>query len=498
MPENKPNIIFILADDMGYGDLGSNNPNSKIPTPNLDRLADQGMRFTDAHAASAICTPSRYNVLTGCYGWRSRLKRGIVWEWDSPLIEPDRLTVAGLLRQAGYATHCLGKWHLGWDWVTLDGNLAGPQLPFGELNQEIMQQRLEMGNRIDYSQRIGGGPVDRGFDTYFGVDVPNFPPYTWFENDHLTAPPTVEKPASMYGNPGLMRPGWSFEAMIPEFTRRAVSLIKSAADPFFMYFPLTSPHAPVVPNAAFRGLSRAGKYGDFVCEVDWLVGEIMQALDRAGKADNTLLIFTSDNGPESGRADYEGAYELARTSGHYSMGSWRGVKRDIWEGGHREPYIARWPGVTPAGTLCNQLVGLGDLMATCAEITGSVLPSNAGEDSISLLPLLLGQTDRPTRNQLVHHSANGNFAVRSQDWILIDAPSGGDVTEPEWFRRERGYVPHDFPGELFDLSTDGAERENLYGHHPEVIKELSALLADAKRLGQAGSRASIDSVFETE
>jgi arylsulfatase A len=490
MIQEKPNIIFIFADDMGYGDMACNNPDSKIPTPNLDRLSEEGMRFTDAHAASAICTPSRYNVLTGRYAWRSRLKRGIVWEWDSPLIEPDRLTVAGLLKQAGYATHCIGKWHLGWNWKTIDGDLAGPQLPFGMLDEEIQKQRKDMGYRIDYSQRIGGGPVDCGFDTYFGVDVPNFPPYTWFENDRLGDLPTIEKPDSMYGNPGLMKPGWSLEKMIPEFTRRAVSLIESAEEPFFLYFPLTSPHAPIVPNEAFRGRSWAGKYGDFVCEVDWLVGEVMQALDRAGKSGNTLLIFTSDNGPEAAPADFEGAYELARVTGHYSMGQWRGTKRDIWEGGHREPFLARWTGVTPAGTVCNQLVCLGDLMATCAEIIGTKLPSNAGEDSISMLPLLHGQTDLPTRSYMVHHSANGNFAVRSKDWILIDAPSGGDVPEPEWFRRERGYTSHNFPGELFDLNKDVPEKNNQYGENPEVIRALSELLENAKRAGQAGNPAS--------
>ena len=478
--KSAPNIIYILADDMGYGDMACNNPESRIPTPNLDHLAAQGMRFTDAHAASSLCTPSRYSVLTGRYSWRSRLKQGIVWEWDSPLIEPHRLTVAGLLRQRGYSTHCIGKWHLGWDWTTLDGDLAGPQLPFGECAYE---QRLDMGSRIDYNHRVGGGPVDRGFDTYFGVDVPNFQPYTWFEDDRLTEPPTVEKPDSMYGNRGLMKPVWSLEAVIPELTRRTVSLIENAQEPFFLYFPLTSPHAPVVPNEPFKGMSKAGKYGDFVCEVDWVVGEVMKALDRAGKTDDTLLIFTSDNGPEAGAADYEGAYELARITGHYSMGPWRGTKRDIWEGGHREPFLARWPGVTPAGTVCDQLVCLGDLFATCAEITGVGAPAGSGEDSVSMLPLLRGQTDRPTRSHLVHHSGSGNFAVRSKDWVLIDTPSGGDFPEPDWFKQERGYTRHDLPGELFNLSADGPERKNLYAERPEIVQELSEILEQAKRDG---------------
>lgn len=496
--QRSPNIIYILADDMGYGDMACNNPDSKIPTPNLDRLAAQGTRFTDAHAASSVCTPSRYSVLTGRYAWRSRLKRGIVWEWDSALLESDRLTVAGLLKQQGYTTHCLGKWHLGWDWMTDDGEIAGPQLPFGKHQAETAVQRRAMARRIDYTARIGGGPVDRGFDTYFGVDVPNFPPYTWFENDRVTEPPTVEKPESMYGHPGLMTPGWSLEAMIPEFTRRAVSLIETAEQPFFLYFPLTSPHAPVVPNERFKGMSRAGKYGDFVCEVDWVVGEVMKALDRSGKAEDTLLIFTSDNGPEAHAADCEGSYEIARLYSHYSVGQWRGTKRDIWEGGHREPFAARWPGVTPAGTICDQLVCLGDLFATCADITGATPPAGAGEDSVSMLPLLEGKTDRPTRSHLVHHSLSGNFAVRCKNWVLIDAPSGGDVKEPDWFKEERGYVPHDFPGELFDLRTDVAEKENLYGKHPEVVRELSHILAQAKMEGQAGHSSADDTTLLSE
>lgn len=308
----KPNVIYILADDMGYGDLGCNNPSSKIPTPNLDRLAKQGMRFTDAHAGSSVCTPSRYNVLTGRYCWRSRLKQGIVWEWDAPLIEPGQKTVAHLLRGQGYHTACLGKWHLGWNWTMKDGGHPNDHVEYGVNERE---KRQELGARIDFDETIEGGPVDRGFDSYFGVDVPNFAPYTWFENDRLTEAPTVEKPDDIYGNPGLAVPDWKLENMIPEFTRRAVELIESRADaedPFFLYFPLTSPHSPVVPNEEFRGKSGAGNYGDFVCEVDWVVGQISEALERAGISDNTCLIFTSDNGPENITRDDIGVYQRVR------------------------------------------------------------------------------------------------------------------------------------------------------------------------------------------
>ena len=251
MPRQTPNIIYILADDMGYGDMGCNNPGCKIPTPHLDRLAAEGMRFTDAHASSSVCSPSRYALLTGRYCWRTPLKSSVLWPWDPPLIEADRPTVAKLLRQQGYRTACIGKWHLGWEWATKDGKPACGDEPIGRLNRE---QRQALERNIDYSQPIGGGPLACGFDYYFGVDVPNFPPYTWFEQDRLAAAPTEQKPEEMFGQPGAMMPGWKLEDMVPEFVRRARTYIAEAnSDPFFLYLPLTSPHTPIVPN---RGLYR--------------------------------------------------------------------------------------------------------------------------------------------------------------------------------------------------------------------------------------------------
>jgi arylsulfatase A len=470
----KPNIVYIFADDMGYGDLGANNPDSKIPTPNLDRLATQGTRFTDAHAASAVCSPSRYALLTGRYCWRTPLKRGVLWPWDPPLIEPGRLTVARLLKQQGYATACIGKWHLGWEWATYDGEPAHKGTEIGVLDRA---QRHAMEANIDYSQPMRGGPVDCGFDSYFGVDVPNFPPYTWFEDDHLRDAPTTEKPDEIFGLPGKMKPGWEHEAMIPEFVRRAEDLIAdSGPEPFFLYLPLTSPHTPIVPNQQFIGKSGAGRYGDFVCEVDWVVGRVMDALARKGIADETLLIFTSDNGPECIPAAAGGAYEHILAFDHYSMAHLRGVKRDAWEGGHRVPFIARWPGVTPAGAVCDQLVGLIDLMATLAELLGVELGSDEGEDSVSMLPLLQGEIDAPIREDLIYHSASGKFAVRRSDYVLIDASSGDDNQEPDWFKRERGYTDHNFPGELFDLAADISERDNLYGERPDLVESLTNTL----------------------
>lgn len=465
---SRPNIVYILADDMGYGDMGCNNSSSRIPTPNLDRMATQGMRFTNAHAPSSVCTPSRYAVLTGRYCWRSRLPNGIVWQWDASLIEPGRPTVASVLRDQGYRTACIGKWHLGWDWQTTDGSHPNDHVDYGILNPE----RHALSERIDYTKPMGGGPTAHGFDSYFGDDVPNFPPYTWFEDDHLQVQPTAAKPTDMYGAPGPMAPEWKLEQVMPEITRRAVDYIEAADDePFFLYFPLTAPHTPIVPLERFNDMSQAGEYGDYVCEVDWCVGQVMDALARSGKADDTLLIFTSDNGPE------HFAYDRIQQHGHYSMGDLRGIKRDAWEGGHRVPFVARWPNVVAAGSTCDELTTLGDLMAT-AEVAASDVPDGAGQDSVSIVPLLRGAG--PVRSCAMHHSMKGKFALRQGDWVFIDAPTGDDNTEPDWLKLERGYEPHDSPGELYDLRDDMSQRHNRYDERPEKVAQMRALLEQVK------------------
>ncbi len=467
---SQPNVIYILADDMGYGDMGCNNPNSRIPTPNLDRLAGEGMRFTNAHAPSSVCTPSRYAVLTGRYCWRSRLKNGIVWQWDAALIEAERQTVADIVRSAGYRTACIGKWHLGWDWSFTDGSQAQDHVGFGVFERD---GRIAAGSKVDYSQPMRGGPVDHGFDSYFGDDVPNFPPYTWFEDDHVTVPPTTPKPDDMFGAPGDMVPDWKLEEVMPELTRRVVQYVEDASDePYFLYFPLTAPHTPIVPLDRFRGTSHAGEYGDYVCEVDWCVGQVMEALERTGQAENTLLIFTSDNGPE------QPAYERIREHDHYSMGDLRGIKRDAWEGGHRVPFVARWPAVVEAGSSCAHLTTLGDLLATCAELSGGTVPEGAGPDSVSIAPLLRGAG--PVRSCAVHHSMTGRFAVRRGDWVFIDDVTGGDNEEPAWYRQQRGYVAHKHAGELYDLKADLAQRQNCYAEQPEIVAELGDLLQRVK------------------
>jgi arylsulfatase A-like enzyme len=476
----KPNIVYILADDLGYGDLGCYNPQSKIPTPHLDDFAQQGIRFSDAHAPDAVCTPTRYGVLTGRYSFRSRLKSGVLPVWGEPLIEEGRLTVPALLRRHGYATICIGKWHLGMRWPTQDGRPAASKDGIGN---------------VDFTQPIAEGPTTRGFDRYFGVDLPNYPPYCFIENDRTVGIPSLAAPLAKgsFNRPGPMVPGWKLVNIMPELTRRAVRYIEDAAKaaparPFFLYFPLTAPHYPVVPTPEYHGRSQAGDYGDFVAQVDGTVGEVLAALKRTGLAANTLVVFTSDNGPECIEVD-PGAYERIQLFGHRSMDGLRGVKRDAWEGGHRVPFIARWPGRIPAGALSHETICHVDLMATCAALLGVKLPPDAGEDSCNILPALLNEKrERPIREATVLHSCNGKFAIRQGDWVLIDAPTGDDNGrrgEPDWFKQERGYTANQFPGELYNLCDDLIQRRNLYHQQPEVVQRLKALLEEYKAEGRS-------------
>jgi len=480
-PRPSPNIVFILADDLGYGDVHCYNPQSKIPTPNLDRLAAEGIRFTDSHAPDAVCTPTRYGLLTGRYAFRSRLKAGVLAPWGEPLIEAGRLTLPALLRERGYATACIGKWHLGWDWPTQDGQPPASKDGLGN---------------IDFTKPIANGPTTRGFDLYFGVDLPNFPPYCFIEGDRTVGLPTVAAPMQKGGcnRPGPMLPGWNLTNILPEITRHAVRYVEEAARtnrPFFLYFPLTAPHYPVVPAGEFNGRSQAGDYGDFVAQVDGTVGEVLSALARTGLAANTLVVFTSDNGPECVEID-PGAYARIRRYDHWSMDGLRGVKRDTWEGGHRVPFLARWPGRIPRGASSAETICHVDVLATCAAILGAKLPPGAGEDSCNILPALLGkQSKRPIREATVLHGGSGSFALRQGDWVLIDSPTGdgngnrNHPGEPDWFKQQRGYTTNEFAGELYNLHDDLAQRRNLYGEKPEVVKRLKALLEKYKAQGRS-------------
>lgn len=477
----RPNLVVILADDLGYGDVGCYNPDAKIPTPHLDRLAREGVRCTDAHAPASVCSPTRYALLTGRYAWRGRLKSGVLGPWGAPLIEEGRLTLPGLLRQQGYTTACIGKWHLGWQWPTRDGKPPASG-----------SDRL---SNVDFTRPIGGGPCTRGFDYYFGTDVPNYPPYCHLENDRTVGLPSVPN-WPHFNRPGPMLPGWNWVNVLPEHAARAVRYLEEAARqparPFFLYFALTSPHYPVVPDPAYQGQSQAGDYGDFVVQTDAVVGQILQTLERTGLAENTLLIFTSDNGPEiTGEVD-PGVYDRLRQFGHASSGPLRGAKRDLWEGGHRVPFLVRWPGRIPPGRVVDETICHVDLLATVAAILGVPLPEDAGEDSFNILPALQGTPyARPLRPHTIHHSASGRFAIRQGDWVLIDAPTGDDNGgsqrrgEPAWFRELRGYTNHDQPGELYNLREDLSQRHNRYAEEPERVRALKALLEQVRAAGRS-------------
>jgi arylsulfatase A-like enzyme len=455
-PPSFPNIVYVLADDLGIGDLACYNPVSGIPTPHADRLAGQGMRFTDMHSPSAVCTPTRYGIMTGRYCWRTRLQQGVLWGYDTSLIESGRSTVASLLRSRGYHTAGFGKWHLG----------------------------LGSGERVDYSKPLRPGPLDYGFDYYFGIPASlDMEPYVYFENDRVLEQPTAHtagknSPRGVFWRPGPIAPQFQVEGVLPQLRERAVSYIRSRAErpgqPFFLYLALTAPHTPWLPSSSFRGVSKAGDYGDFVAETDDVLGSVVHALDQHGLARNTLIIFTSDNGADWFPADQE-RYP------HRANGTWRGLKRDIYEGGHRIPFIARWPGKTRAGSVSNQLGCLTDLLATAADITKASLARDAGEDSFSLLPALTHARGGGVRDAVVHHSSEGLFAIRQGRWKLVLGRGSGGSSKP--VREEP--TPGGPAGQLYDLSSDPAETRDLYSRQPKVVAQLAALLDKYRREGRS-------------
>ncbi len=474
----KPNIVILYADDMGFGDLGANNPASKIPTPHLDRLAAQGMRFTDAHSSSGICTPSRYALLTGRFHWRKF--HGIVNAFDSPVLDAAELTLPEMLKQHGYRTACTGKWHLGWNWS--DIQKPGEQT----LIDAKKQNKILAPDAFDWSKPISGGPLSHGFDYYFGDDVPNFPPYAWFENDRVITTPTLPlnitqqtKEGAWEARPGPMTPGWDFYAVGPRITDKAVAWIKQQRGqdgPFFLYAPFNSPHAPIVPSDAFIGKSQAGGFGDFMTQTDAEVGRILRALEENGFAENTLVIFSADNGAE------HYAYERLRKFQHRSSGPLRGVKRDLYEGGHRVPFVIKWPGEVKPGSVSDALVSQVDLFATLAAIVGHALPAGVAEDSHDLLAVWKQNAASPRRS-IVHNTMAGAFAMRHDDWLLIAHKTGAHTKVPAWFDSENGYVEDKHPGELYNLRTDLAQQRNLYGAEPAKVKELTTLLNSFRAKG---------------
>lgn len=474
-----PNIVILYADDMGYGDLGANNSASKIPTPYLDKLAAEGMRFTDAHSSSGVCTPSRYALLTGRFHWRKF--HGIVNSFDKPVLDNDEVTLPELLKTKGYRTACIGKWHLGWNWEDIQQPGAKPG------NDVNGRNRVFTSDAFDWSKPISGGPLSHGFDHYFGDDVPNFPPYAWMENDRVISVPSEPltiKLSTKEGNwearPGPMTPDWDFYAVVPRLQNEVVKWIhgqRGKEGPFFLYVPFNSPHAPIVPTDEFFGRSQAGGYGDFMSQTDDAAGRILNALSDNGFAENTLVIFTADNGAE------QYAYERIRNFGHRSSGPLRGVKRDLYEGGHRVPFIVRWPSVVKPDSVCESLISQVDIMATLAAVVGAQVPPDAAHDSYDLLNVWKQNAPSPRRS-IVHNTMANAYAVRHESWILIAAKSGAHSKVPAWFDNENGYTEDNQSGELYDLSTDLAQRFNLYAKEPAKVTELTKLMDNIRAHGQ--------------
>ncbi len=457
----RPNVVYIFADDMGYGDVSCLNEKAAFETKHIDRLAAGGMRCTDAHASSAVCTPSRYSVLTGRYNWRSVLKQGVTGGYSRPILEDGRLTVASMLREQGYRTACVGKWHLGLEWPLKDGGIASTY-------QDEAQ--------VDFSAPITNGPLDHGFDTFYGISASlDMPPYAYIENRNVTSVPTrhfdgMEDKAFMRS--GLIADDFEPERVLPVLTEKVETLLDAYAaeeQPFFIYFPLPAPHTPILPTEAFRGKSGTNAYGDFCLQVDDTVGRVMAALERHGLAENTIVIFTADNGC-SPMADYD---ELAACNHHPSY-HFRGMKSDIFEGGHRIPFIVRWPEqILPGGT-SDQTICLADLTATMAEITGYPLPDAAAEDSVSTLGVWDGTSTGPVREATVHHSINGSFSIRKGHWKLeMCADSGGWSVPRSGHPEESAGLP---AVQLYDLRHDIGETQNVQDEHPDVVETLRDLL----------------------
>ena len=486
----QPNIVIIYADDMGYGDLNSQNPNSKIPTPNLDKLASEGMRFTDAHSSSGICSPSRYALLTGTYHWRRQ--HDIVGAFGKPFFKDTDITLPQVLKTKGYTTACIGKWHLGWNW-----EFKNP--PSGEIMQWGKMRKVYLPNDIDWSIPVDGGPLDRGFDYYFGDGTINFPPYAWVENDQFIEAPTEVMDINNIGydtkegnwefRPGPKVKDWNPYNVLPTLTKKTVEWInkQDASNPFFLYFALPSPHAPIIPNDEFDGTSQAGGYGDFMVQTDWVVGEVLKALKEKGLEKNTIVIFSSDNGTES----Y--AWERAEKYGHFSMGNFRGLKRDVWEGGHHIPFIIKWPEEIESNSISNEVISQVDIMATIANITGIELPKNAAPDSYDITEIIKGKEyESPLREATVHNTYNSIWGIRKGDWLYINDSTGGHRELPESFKELTGYTDFNTEGLLFNMEKDSEQRNNLYEKYPEKIIEMEKLLKEYRKKGYSVNRNKTD------
>ena len=487
--ENRlPNILFILADDLGYGDVRCYNSESKVPTPHLDQLAEEGILFTDAHSPSTVCTPTRYSILTGRMAFRTGM-RGVFTGAGGPcMIGKDRMTIGGMLQNKGYTTSLYGKWHVGMTFFDKDG-------------KPINKNGLEAVRRIDYSRAIPDAPIHRGFDYFFGsVCCPTTDwLYAFIDGDRIPVPPTKiidrsplpKHPYSKDNRPGMIAPGYSMEEIDLQFMEKSLSFLeehskKRKESPFFLFHSAQAVHLPSFPADQFKGKTKAGPHGDFIFELDYIVGKLMAALDKHGFADNTLVIFSSDNGPEvptvlSMRQDYK----------HDGARPWRGVKRDNWEGGHRVPFIARWPGKIKPGTRSSQTLSLTDLMATFAAITNVKLPQGAGEDSVNMLPALIGSDKgKSIRKYTLHQTISLALAIRRGPWKYLDhrGSGGNNYDRSGRWGMKKYIVPEkepEAPGQLYNLDTDPGETNNLYFKRSEIVKELKNKLEEFKKSGRS-------------
>lgn len=459
--EAKPNIVFILADDLGYGDVSCLNKNGKIPTPNIDRIAKSGVAFTDAHSSSAVCTPTRYGILTGRYNWRSTLKQGVLNGFSKPLIPSDRTTMASMLKDRGYQTGAIGKWHLGLDWVNIN----------------------QIADSVDYTKPIGHGPTTLGFDYFFGISASlDMPPYVYIENDRLTGFPDhitkgnnkgVGSPGSngSYWREGPTGSDFDHQDCLPSMVSHAIKFIKEKSlseKPYFLYLALPAPHTPILPSKEYRGKSGLNSYADFVLMVDSKVGEVLDAIERSGKNKNTIVVFASDNGC-SPWADFPALI----SKGHNPSYIFRGTKADLFDGGHRIPCLVQWPAKIKVPHTVSQTICLNDFMRTFAEITGYQIKDNEAEDSYNILPAVLNpEYKKIIREAIVSHSINGSFTIRQGEWKLLLAAGSGGWSSPKPGKEENGLPPV----QLYNLKNDPSEKENLQAQNPEMVQKLSALL----------------------
>lgn len=461
--QKQPNIIFILADDMGYGDVSYFDNNSKLKTENLDRMAQEGVVFTDAHSSSSVSTPTRYGILTGRYNWRSTLKNNVLYGYDKALIPADRETMASMLRKNGYTTAGIGKWHLGWDWDNID---AGK-------------------DKVDFSKPVQNGPTTRGFDYFYGFcGSLDMAPYVYIENDMPTSLPdreTVNEGKYSWWRKGPTGADFVHEEVLPNLVDRACNYIKEKAkadQPYFLYLPLPAPHTPILPTEEFRGKSGIGEYGDFVLMVDAMVGKVLQAVKESGEDGNTIVVFTTDNGcsPAAGIKEME-------AQGHRPNSIYRGHKADLFDGGHRIPCILRWPEGTKPHEV-RQTVCLTDFYATFAAINGYKLMDSEGEDSYNLLPAIVSETEiDPIREATVHHSIDGQFTIRQGDWkLLLSASSGGWSAPTPTDTLALDSLP---PIQLYIMKDDPSETTNVEAEHPEIVSRLRALMAKYVREGRS-------------